>query len=330
MSWASFHSSRSGLRPWRVDARKISAGPRRSGLTKKRCDATIAVAAVLCGERDDVYPVSASSSARPRGTLRCVWRCCPSTRQATVTCGTAKSSLRFCRMRFIGYVRRRAGELSVTPQVKLLKQAGCDEIVIEKPRSRRQDALDDLFLTTSSGDTIVVTRLSRIAPGIAPRRLFLVRWRGTGRHIVALKERVDTRSRQGGQMLDDILHARPKQSPALSDLVLSTPRDPTTAPAQPATWMNEGERLRRRATGEAYLARVRASEGEWLPVVLALRPDVSWREIITQLNSTAGRQRWSKSGLMKAVRAYVRLGLAPKWLLEEKSNKTTGRPNDRT
>src|SRR4029078_1124143 len=54
-------------------------------------------------------PVRRSSSSRPRGTLRCVERCCPSAAQArrSETCSCART----CSMQ----ARRRAGGLEVSP-----------------------------------------------------------------------------------------------------------------------------------------------------------------------------------------------------------------------
>src|SRR6516162_2903552 len=53
-------------------------------LAQQRGDLAIAIAAVLPGKLDNIGGESCSSS-RPRGTLRCVERCCPSARSRSAS-----------------------------------------------------------------------------------------------------------------------------------------------------------------------------------------------------------------------------------------------------
>jgi hypothetical protein len=61
-----------------------------AGLPQQSGDLAIAVAAVLPGKLDDTA-VRRSSSSRPRGTLRCVERCCPSAARRSETCNCART-----------------------------------------------------------------------------------------------------------------------------------------------------------------------------------------------------------------------------------------------
>ena len=108
-------------------------------------------------------------------------------------------------MALYGYARVSSSDQDYSLQEQALRAAGCEVIRAEKASATRRDGrteLDLLLEFLRQGDTLVVTRVDRLARSIKDLQdiVYLLRERGVTLH--ATEQPVDTRSAAGKAFLD--------------------------------------------------------------------------------------------------------------------------------
>lgn len=108
-------------------------------------------------------------------------------------------------MAIYGYARVSTTDQDLTVQETALKAAGCDVIRAEKAsgtsRSDRAE-LDTLMQFLRSGDTLVVTRIDRLARSIGDLQDIVRELRAKGATLKATEQPIDTSTAAGKAFLD--------------------------------------------------------------------------------------------------------------------------------
>ena len=104
-----------------------------------------------------------------------------------------------------GYARVSTTDQDLTTQIKALKAAGCDPIRHEKrsgtSRADRTE-LDTLLAFLRKGDTLVVTRIDRLARSVADLQDVVRELKAKGAHLKATEQPIDTSTAAGKAFLD--------------------------------------------------------------------------------------------------------------------------------
>ena len=104
-----------------------------------------------------------------------------------------------------GYARVSTNDQDLTMQLEALKAAGCDPIRHEKrsgtTRADRTE-LDTLLAFLRKGDTLVVTRIDRLARSVADLQDVVRELKAKGAHLKATEQPVDTSTAAGKAFLD--------------------------------------------------------------------------------------------------------------------------------
>ena len=104
-----------------------------------------------------------------------------------------------------GYARVSTTDQNLTTQIEALKAAGCDPIRHEK-RSATSRAgrieLDTLIAFLRPGDTLVVTRIDRLARSVADLQDVVRELKSKGAHLKATEQPIDTGTAAGKAFLD--------------------------------------------------------------------------------------------------------------------------------
>ena len=105
----------------------------------------------------------------------------------------------------IGYARVSTNDQDLTTQIEALKAAGCDPIRHEKrsgtTRADRTE-LDTLLAFLRKGDTLVVTRIDRLARSVADLQDVVRELKAKGAHLKATEQPIDTSTAAGKAFLD--------------------------------------------------------------------------------------------------------------------------------
>src|SRR3954447_13441964 len=108
-------------------------------------------------------------------------------------------------MAMYGYARVSTNDQDLTTQLEALKAAGCDLIRHEKrsgtSRTGRTE-LDDLLAFLRKGDTLVVTRIDRLARSVADLQDVVREVKGKGAYLKAAEQPIDTSTAAGKAFLD--------------------------------------------------------------------------------------------------------------------------------
>lgn len=98
-----------------------------------------------------------------------------------------------------GYARVSTEDQSLAHQIDALRQAGCDKIYTEKMSGTRNDReqLKTLCYQLEPGDTVIVTRLSRISRSSRDTMKLMDAFAEVGVRFRALSELIDTATPQG-------------------------------------------------------------------------------------------------------------------------------------
>jgi DNA invertase Pin-like site-specific DNA recombinase len=104
-----------------------------------------------------------------------------------------------------GYARVSTSDQDLTTQLEALKAAGCDPIRHEKrsgtSRAGRTE-LDTLIAFLRPGDTLVVTRIDRLARSVADLQDVVREVKAKGAHLKATEQPIDTSTAAGKAFLD--------------------------------------------------------------------------------------------------------------------------------
>lgn len=110
-------------------------------------------------------------------------------------------------MTMFGYARVSTNDQDLTTQTAALKAAGCDPIRHEKrsgtSRADRTE-LDTLLAFLRKGDTLVVTRIDRLARSVAGLQDVVRELKAKGAHLKATEQPIDT-STAAGKAFPDML-----------------------------------------------------------------------------------------------------------------------------
>jgi len=108
-------------------------------------------------------------------------------------------------MTMFGYARVSTNDQDLTTQTAALKAAGCDPIRHEKrsgtSRADRTE-LDTLLAFLRKGDTLVVTRIDRLARSVADLQDVVRELKAKGAHLKATEQPIDTSTAAGKAFLD--------------------------------------------------------------------------------------------------------------------------------
>lgn len=107
--------------------------------------------------------------------------------------------------RLYGYARVSTAEQDLTTQIEALRKAGCETIREEKRSgSTRQgrDELDTLLAFLRAGDTLVVTRIDRLARSIGDLQDIVRSLKEKGVGLKATEQPIDTSTAAGKAFLD--------------------------------------------------------------------------------------------------------------------------------
>src|SRR4051794_34102977 len=104
-----------------------------------------------------------------------------------------------------GYARVSTIDQDLTIQEKALKAAGCDVIRAEKVSGTRRDGrteLQTLLDFLRAGDTLVVTRIDRLARSLKDLQDIIHELKAKGAHLKATEQPIDTSTATGKVFLD--------------------------------------------------------------------------------------------------------------------------------
>lgn len=104
-----------------------------------------------------------------------------------------------------GYARVSTTDQDLSTQVAALKAAGCDIIRAEKQSGAtmvKRAELATLLDFLRAGDTLVVTRIDRLARSVGDLQTIMRRLREKGAHLQATEQPIDTSTAAGKAFLD--------------------------------------------------------------------------------------------------------------------------------
>jgi len=221
-------------------------------------------------------------------------------------------------MRLIGYARVSTGGQDLGAQRAALAAAGCAEIVEETASGgdRGRPALAALLARLGPGDTLVVTRIDRLARSLAHLLEVIGRLKGRGAGFRSLGDPIDTAGPSGTLVLQ-ILGAVAEFERALirerTLAGLAAARRQGRVGGNPKLRAREPEALARLAAARraAVLAREIPRAEAWIGAVRRLRPELSWRAVAARIAAShpPAAQRCSAARLQRLARLFVAEGL---------------------
>lgn len=207
----------------------------------------------------------------------------------------------------IGYARVSTDEQTTQAQEMELRSAGCASIVQEygSGASRDRPALAKLVLEIVAGDTLVVVRLNRLARSVSHLLEVIDALTAKGAHFRSLRDPIDTSTPQGMFSLQVLGAVAQLERALISERTkagISAAKAKGKKPGNPGIRECLPDALARMiATRKAaYGDRVQATDNQWIPTLLRMRPDHSWDDIACVL-----KQRgfdWTPERLRRAVK----------------------------
>lgn len=224
--------------------------------------------------------------------------------------------------KLIGYARVSTDEQATEAQKMELRAAGCDTIVQEhgSGASRARPALAKLVREISSGDTLVVVRLDRLARSVSHLLEVIEDLTAKGAHFRSLRDPIDTTTPQGMFSLQVLGAVAQLERALISERTkagIQAAKAKGKLPGNPGIRERRPDALAKMKAGQkaAYGARIQASASQWLPMVRRMRPDHTWDDIARVL-----KQRgldWTPERLRRAVKWLVGEHLADPVLLKK-------------
>lgn len=111
--------------------------------------------------------------------------------------------------KLFGYARVSTSDQDLTIQLEALKRAGCDIIRSEKASGKSRQGREELELLLTflrEGDTLVVTRVDRLARSVLDLQVMVADFAAKGINLRATEQPIDT-STPAGKMFFDVLSA---------------------------------------------------------------------------------------------------------------------------
>jgi DNA invertase Pin-like site-specific DNA recombinase len=222
-------------------------------------------------------------------------------------------------MPLIGYARVSTEDQNLTGQREALTAAGCTIIYEEKASggSRARPQLAQALYNIKADDTLVVTKIDRLARSLAHLLEIISRLTAVGASFKSLADPIDTTGPSGRLVLQML--------GAVAEFERALIRERTVtglkhAKSQGRVGGNPGLR-----NGDpAAIAKVQATRRQsrlvslndsaniWLPVVYRLRPDTAWEVVLVEVNKALGpnRERFTKERLLRSLKLFIEEGLA--------------------
>ncbi|MXP65646.1 recombinase family protein [Roseomonas sp. M0104] len=243
----------------------------------------------------------------------------------------------------IGYARVSTDDQRTLRQVDELRAAGCGDVLEERASGgdRSRPVLAALLRRLGRGDTLVVTKLDRLARSLEHLLEVVRGLEAKGAYLRVLGDPIDTATPQGRLVLQMLGAVAEFERALIRERVVSglarAAREGRRG-GNPAIRARDPDALRRlqHAREDAYLAQVSASADAWLPLVAKLRLEEgrTWDDVVRAVNvrlsaKGAAAPLWTQARLVRAVRALVRDGLAPAELLQARGHKRTTAVSER-
>ena len=105
----------------------------------------------------------------------------------------------------IGYARTSTIDQNLDAQMIALKAAGCSVVRTEQKSGTSLDGLDELKTIIDfihAGETLVVTRIDRLARSLSDLQAIVARLKEKGAHLAATEQPVDTSTATGKAFFD--------------------------------------------------------------------------------------------------------------------------------
>lgn len=242
-------------------------------------------------------------------------------------------------MPLIGYARVSTEDQRTARQADELRGAGCEEVHEERASGadRQRPVLARTLRRVGRGDTLVVVKLDRLARSLEHLLDTVRGLEAKGAYLRILGDPIDTATPQGRFMLQMLGAVAEFERALIRERVLSglaRAASEGRRGGNPALRARDPDALKRLhgARRDAYLADVSSGSVDWLPLVVRLRSEArTWDDVVRAANAkrAAGSAEWTKARLVRAVRALVQDGLAPRAALEGRGRRQTARARER-
>lgn len=213
-------------------------------------------------------------------------------------------------------------EQATEAQEMALRAAGCETIIQEhgSGASRARPALSKLLRDISTGDTLVVVRIDRLARSVSHLLEVIEGLTEKGVHFRSLRDPIDTSTPQGMFSLQVLGAVAQLERSLISERTkagIKAAKAKGRLPGNPGIRERRPEALAKMTAAQkaAYGTRIQATANQWLPTVKRLRPDHTWDDIARVL-----KQRgldWTPERLRRAVKWMVAEGMADADLLRK-------------
>lgn len=224
--------------------------------------------------------------------------------------------------RLIGYARVSTDEQATEAQEMELRAAGCETVVQEhgSGASRARPALSRLLRDISSGDTLVVVRIDRLARSVSHLLEVIEGLTEKGVHFRSLRDPIDTTTPQGMFSLQVLGAVAQLERSLISERTkagIKAAKAKGRLPGNPGIRERRPEALAKMTAAQkaAYGTRIQATVNQWLPTVRRLRPDHTWDDIAHVLKQRG--LNWTPERLRRAVKWMVAEGMADEALLRK-------------
>jgi DNA invertase Pin-like site-specific DNA recombinase len=219
-----------------------------------------------------------------------------------------------------GYARVSTGDQSADAQLTALRAAGCTDLYVEtiSGAKRTRPELERLLRDVHAGDTVVVTRLDRLARSLIHLLDVIATLESRGAAFQSLNDPIDTASAQGKLQLQilgavaeferALIRERTRAGLAEAARQGRKPGNPMLTRGSDATKALMA--LRRNAP---RVERAIAEMPAILPVIRKLRPGQSWDRVCGELAARkivrADGRPWTRDALLRTMRQLIREGL---------------------
>lgn len=237
-------------------------------------------------------------------------------------------------MAVVGYARVSTLEQNLETQLAELKAAGCDIIHEEKASGGKADrpVLKKVLNQLQKGDTLVVARLDRLARSLVHLLDTVTKLQARGIGFRSIRDPVDTTTPHGvfqmqimGAMAE--LERRLIRERTLAGL--ANARAKGRVGGNPKLRTEEGSREAAERLRQAYIARITADAGTWLPIVTkARKKGQTWAQTTATLNASLPEyiEPWKKDTLRRAVQRFIDAGTADLTILGTGKRNCPKRP----